>query len=129
MTYAVAAMAVVMALETWCLWRVLRQLDAVGRMEDRVANLAHSMALLIDTTETCFHVVAAQLEREAPRPAAGPAQRATRQRRVVGAARRGQSVTDIAVEEEVAEGEVRLRLHLAEQKKDPERGRHGSVLT
>jgi hypothetical protein len=38
-------------------------------------------------------------------------------------------VTDIAVEEEVAEGEVRLRLHLAEQKTGSERGLHGSVLT
>jgi DNA-binding NarL/FixJ family response regulator len=129
MMYVVAAMAVLMAFESWCLWRVLDRLGVVGRIEDRLATLAHSMALLTDTTETCFQVIAGQLDQERPSQAAGPAERATRQRRVVGAARRGRSVTDIAVDEELAESEVRLRLHLARQKTDSERGRHGSVLT
>lgn len=129
MLYVVAAMAALMAFETWCLWRVLDRLGAVGRFEDRLSTLAHTMALLTDTVEACFQTIAGQLEREPPSQAAWPAGRGTRQRRVVGAARRGRSVSDIAVEEEVAEGEVRLRLHLAEQKTDSERGRHGSVLT
>jgi DNA-binding NarL/FixJ family response regulator len=85
--------------------------------------------LLTDTTETCFQVVASQLEQEPSQKAAPAVGRAARQRRVVGAARRGRSVTEIAVEEEVAESEVRLRLHLAEQDNTPERGPHGSVLT
>ena len=34
MTYAVAAMAVVMVFESWCLWRVLGRLGVVGRVDD-----------------------------------------------------------------------------------------------
>jgi DNA-directed RNA polymerase specialized sigma24 family protein len=113
--YIASAMGLVMAFETWCLWRVLDRLSVLSRFEDRLSTLTHTMTLLTDTTETCFQAVAAQLEQERPARTAAPAERATRQRRVVVAARRGRSVTDIAAAEEVAEGEVRLRLHLAEQ--------------
>jgi DNA-binding NarL/FixJ family response regulator len=112
MMYVVVAMGLLMACETWCLWRVLDRLGALTRVEDRLSTLAHSMALLTDATETCFQAIAGQLDPER-RPA--PVERSTRQRRVVGAARRGRSVTDIAVAEDVAESEVRLRLHLAGQ--------------
>lgn len=114
MIYVASALGLIMAWESWYLWRVLDRLGVLTRVEDRLSTLTHTMALLTDTTETCFQAIAGQLEHERPtRPA--PVERATRQRRVVGAARRGHSVTDIAVAEEVAESEVRLRLHLAEQ--------------
>jgi len=115
MIYIASAMGLVMAFETWCLWRVLDRLGVLARVEDRLSTLAHSMALLTDTTETCFQAIAGELEHERPARLTAPVERATRQRRVVGAARRGRSVTDIAVAEEVAESEVRLRLHLAGQ--------------
>lgn len=130
MIYAIAAMAVVMAGQTWCLWRVLSRLGVVERVEDRLASLTHTMMLLTDTTETCFQVVANQLEAEQAARAGGAAPpRAGRQRRVVTAAKRGKSVGEIAANEEVAEGEARLRLHLAGHDDSSERGRHGSMLT
>jgi hypothetical protein len=126
MTYVIAAMTVMMVVETWCLWRVLVRLGGLDRVEERLASVAHSLELLTDATETCFQVVASQLEG----PKAPGTRRASRQRRVVGAARRGQSVNEIAVEEEVAESEVRLRLHLAERAAEQEgKERHGSMLT
>ncbi len=112
---SVVAVALMLACAIWCLWRVLNRLSVLTRVEDRLSTLTHTMALLTDTTETCFQAIARQLEHERSTPVAAPVERATRQRRVVGAARLGRSVTDIAVAEEVAEGEVRLRLHLAEQ--------------
>jgi hypothetical protein len=115
MIYVASAMGLLMAFETWCLWRVLDRLGVLMRFEDRLSTLAHTMTLLTDTTETCFQAIAGQLEPDRPTRVAAPVERATRQRRMVVAARRGRSVTDIAVAEEVAEGEVRLRLHLAEQ--------------
>ena len=132
MTSVVAVMVVVMAVETWYLWRVLVCLDLLGRrfigpVEDRLSSLTHSLTLLIDTTETCFQVVATQLGQE--QTAATSAERAARQRRMVRAVRRGRSVAEMAADEKVAQGEVRLRLHLAKQDGNKERGRHGSMLT
>jgi hypothetical protein len=125
MTYAVAAMAVVMVFESWCLWRVLDRLGVVGRVEDRLLSLTQTIRLLTDTTETCFQVIAGQLELEQSQRTVSSNGRAVRQRRVVGAARRGRSMTEIAAEEEIAEGEVRLRLHFAEQDGNAEREHHG----
>jgi hypothetical protein len=121
MIYAVAAMAIVLLFESWCLWRVLDRLGALDRFEDRLANLSHTLMLLTDTTETCFQVVANQLEKEQPnRPAAPP--RAGRQRRVVSAAKRGKSMAEIAVDEDVAESEARLRVQLARDQVKGDRG-------
>jgi hypothetical protein len=129
MIYALAVVAVVMVAQTWCLWRVVRRLGAVERVEDRLASLTHTLMLLTDTTETCFQVVANQLEAEqASRASSAPA-RAGRQRRIVAAARRGRPIGEIAAQEEVAEGEARLRLHLAAQDDRSERGRHGTMLS
>jgi hypothetical protein len=127
MLYAIAVLALIVAFETWCLWRVLDRLSVVARVEDRLLTLTHTIALLTDTTETCFQAIAGQLDQ---RPGGVPhegAVRGMRQRRVVGAARRGRSVADIATQEDVAESEVRLRLHLADPDTYAERGQHGSV--
>ena len=103
MIYVASVMGLIMACEIWCLWRVLDRLLVLTRVEDRLSTLTHTMALLTDTTETCFQAIAGQLEYERPTRAAAPVLRATRQRRAVGAARRGRSVTEIAVAVKVAE--------------------------
>jgi hypothetical protein len=129
LTYAIAVLAVVLLFQSWCIWRVLDRLGVLERFEDRLASLSHTLMLLTDTTETCFQVIATQLEKEQSERAASSPGRVGRQRRIVAAARRGRSVGEIAVQEEVAEGEARLRLHLADQGESPERGRRGSMLT
>jgi hypothetical protein len=128
-TYAIAAMAVVVLFLSWCVWRVLDRLSVLERFEDRLASLSHTLMLLTDTTETCFQVIATQLEKEQSERASSSPGRVGRQRRIVAAARRGRSVGEIAAEEEVAEGEARLRLHLADPGEHPERGRRGSMLS
>ena len=111
MTYVMVALVVVSVLETWLLCRIVGRVGALGRIEERLSSLTHTIGLLTDTTETCFNVVAAQLE---PGTVARPAKtRAARQRRVVGAASNGRSVPEIAAAEDVAESEVSLRLALA----------------
>ena len=133
MTYAVAvvaAMVVVTVFNTWCLWRVLDRLGVLRRFEERLSSLTHTLALLTDITEGCFQAVVSQLQQDQSQKAAATVGRVARQRRMVGAARRGRSVPDIAADEEVAESEVRLRLHLAKQGRitEMERGSDGSML-
>ena len=111
LTYITAAVVVVLVVDTWLLCRVAARIGVLSRLEERVSTLTHTIALLTDTTETCFNVVASQLEPgAAPRP---PKPKTTRQKRVVGAASLGRSVSQIAAEEEVAESEVSLRLALS----------------
>jgi DNA-binding NarL/FixJ family response regulator len=116
MTYAVgAAVGVLVALvgaQSWCLWRLVGRMRVLPRVEERVATLVHTVGLLTDTTEACFQSVAARLGGEGPSAGAEAAGRLSRQRRVLGAARRGQAASEIAAQEELAESEVRLRLHM-----------------
>jgi hypothetical protein len=110
MIYVLAVLVAVMVFELWMLYRIAGRLGALGRMEDRLSSLTHTIALLTDTTEGCFNLVAAQLE-----PAARSGRtRTARQRRVVGAASKGRTISDIAADEELAESEVVLRLALDE---------------
>lgn len=93
----------------WLQRRKVRSLDG------RVAHLSAAMALLTDTLEGGLHDVAREVSRLAAQPAAAvaagaPRHRPTTQRRVRGAAKRGQSVRDIAAAEQMSEGEVRLML-------------------
>lgn len=127
MMYLVAGVVVVLAVQAWALWRMAARLRGLTRLEARLATFAHSLTLLTDTTETCFQTLAAQLSQDDLRPLPTPG-RAARQRRVIGAARRGRSIGEIAAREELAESEVRLRLHLAEpQIAGVEGGRHGAM--
>jgi hypothetical protein len=82
----------------WLQRRKVRNLDG------RVAHLSAAMALLTDTLEGGLQPSAAAAVAAAPR------HRTTTQRRVRGAAKRGQSVRDIAAAEQMSEGEVRLML-------------------
>jgi hypothetical protein len=63
--------------------------------------------------------LAAAKDESRPRP------RAATQRRMATASRRGRSVQDIAADEQVSEGEVRLRLQL--EKAQKERNSHASL--
>ena len=85
-------------------------MKALPSLDERVARLTRSVTLLVDTTEGCFDAVSTQIARNddtvTPR-------RQQRQRRVVGAAKRGRTIAQIAAEEDVAEGEVALRVRMA----------------
>jgi hypothetical protein len=129
MMYGLAALLAVMVVELWLLRRrVGVRLGALSKLEDdlevRMASLTRSLELLTDTTESGFNAIAAHLETAPVRLAPT---RTTRQRRVIGAADSGRSVAEIAVQEELAETEVRLRLHLARQSTAQGRNSHGAL--
>jgi Tfp pilus assembly protein PilW len=101
--------------------RLVRALRHTVELESRIARLQEGLNLLTDTTETGFRQVATEVERlssvgapmvtVAPPPATVTRPTAARLR---AATRRGRSVKDIAAAEQVSEGEVRLRLSLAD---------------
>jgi hypothetical protein len=129
----------------WSLWRVRRVLNAVTVIQDRVNTLTNSVALLTDTTESCFRAISMQLQfmqsangRAASRrpsaaapepPVETPGSRKAKQRRVIGAARRGEAVAAIAAREDLAETEVALRLHVGRDQQAAEPKRYGSLLS
>ena len=102
--------------------RLVRALRHTVELESRIARLQEGLNLLTDTTETGFRQVAAEVERlsSTSRPAvvAAPAPAAATARptaaRLRAATRRGRTVKEIAAAEQVSEGEVRLRLSLAD---------------
>jgi len=104
------ALAVCVGFQVWCLRAVRVSLKALPSLDERVARLTRSVTMLVDTTEGCFDAVSTQIARNddtvTPR-------RQQRQRRVVGAAERGRTIAQIAAEEDVAEGEVALRVRMA----------------
>ena len=126
------------------LWRVQRALKVVTAIQDRVNTLTNSVALLTDTTESCFRAVSMQMQfmqSPAGRPAARrplanaeppvetTSARKAKQRRVVGAARRGEPLAAIAAREDLAETEVALRLHVGRDQQSVEPKRYGSLLS
>ena len=129
------------AFGTWSFWRVRRLLAVLPLIEERVTVLSNSVSLLTDTTEDCFKAMAIQLEAmrrgterpngrrppQVPEPVANPSR--GRQRRVVGAARRGEPLNKIAAREEVAEGEVALRVQMSEQEAALQSKRYGDLLS
>ena len=122
MPYLMAAMIGVTLFATWCLRRVLGRLS---RLDERLASVLHTLMLLTDTMEAGFQTLGRPPSNTSERRGSG----ARKQRRVVGAAGRGRSPKEIAAAEELAEGEVHLRLHLAEQDQRLEKRRHGSMLS
>ena len=99
--------------QTFFVWRATRNLARLTAIEARVEKLGDAIALLADTTESAFRAVATEMTRQAPRPATKAAVSAARTRRITRAATKGATIQQIAAAEEVAEGEVRLRLQLA----------------
>jgi len=116
-------LAVVSAIEAWFVWRLAARVNALSRLDDRLETLTRSIHLLTDTAESGFNTMAVQLETTRPSRSTG----AARQRRVVRAAKTGRSVMEIAAQEEVAESEVRLRLHLAHEQKRVEEAVNGAM--
>jgi hypothetical protein len=114
-----AALSVVLLVQGWILWRLLGAVGIVPRMEEKLAHFGDALTLLTETTEGGFRAVASELDRAShsattngvkkpvlPKPTSA---------RMTAAARRGRTVEEIAATEQVSEGEVRLRLHLAKQ--------------
>ena len=110
----IATLTVVSGLQLAAGWLFLRQHRAMQRLNDRISHMLAGVSLLADTTEGGFRDVAQEIERLGSVRAAHPRQRAATQRRITTAARRGQSVQEIAAAEQVSEGEVNLRLQLAD---------------
>lgn len=143
------AVAIALALLTgvagaWMLWRTRRLLRTVSQMDERIASLSNSLALLTDTTEACFRAVSMQMQFMHTQPAqkqtrraaaaaaetAEPASPRTKQRRVVGAARRGEAIAAIAAREQLSESEVALRLHVdGSQPAADDSRRYGALLS
>jgi hypothetical protein len=127
----------------WSLWRVRRLLTVVTVTHDRVNTLTNSVALLTDTTESCFRAVSMQMQFMQATPGRAASRRSTpasegsadttetkaRQRRVVGAARRGEALAAIAAREDLAETEVALRLHVGRDQQAPEPKRYGTLFS
>jgi hypothetical protein len=99
--------------QTWLVWRATRSLARVATIEARLEKFGDAIALLTDTTESAFRAVAIEMTRPAPRTAPRAAVSAARTRRVSRAATKGATIQQIAAAEDVAEGEVRLRLQVA----------------
>lgn len=112
MGYALAALVLVAAVQALMIVRLSKGLQSVGRFGERLAHLAAALELLTDTTEVGLANVAAELERTAQSRTARATPAATN-RRIAHAARRGQSIEDIAAREALSHGEVRLHLQLA----------------
>ena len=112
-----AGLGVVTVLQLALLWRAHRALRRLPALEARADKIADAITLLTDTTESAFRAVASEMSRPAApatRAATTRAASAARTRRVARAAARGTSVEQIAAAEDVAESEVRLRLHMAQ---------------
>ena len=108
------------------IWTHVQQQAAIDRLDDRIAHLMAGVSLLTDTTEGALRDVAVEIGRlAATADGLRPDTRAASRSRINGAARRGRTVQDIAVNEQLSEGEVRLHLQLDKARKD--RTRHASV--
>jgi hypothetical protein len=103
------------SVQAWLLWRLSRMVAASGRLEEKVGHLADALSILTETSEAGFKAVADEMTRRAAAAPPAPAPRSkTPIARIRAAARKGTSIAEIAAAEHMSEGEVRLRLHLAE---------------
>jgi len=101
------------------IWVHVQQQAALDRLDDRVAHLMAGTSLLTDTIEGALRDVAVEVGRLAAMTEGGaPRSGAAGQRRFAGAAKRGQTVRDIAANEQMSEGEVRLHLQLNKSRKE-----------
>ena len=108
------------------IWTHVQQQAAIDRLDDRIAHLLAGVSLLTDTTEGALRDVAIEIGRLAATSDTGRAETpAVSRSRINGAARRGRTVQDIAANEQLSEGEVRLHLQLDKARED--RTRHASL--
>ena len=111
--YIVTGVIVAGLLQAYLLARLVRGLQAMTRTEERVTRFGEALALLTETCEAGFVAMGREMARSTDRPVRSPRARSTT-RRVTEAARRGDSLQQIASTERLSEGEVRLRLLLAD---------------
>jgi hypothetical protein len=111
MTLQLGLFATMLLIQALLAWRAFAAQRALNQVQTRLANQGEALSLLTDTSENGFGAIARELERLATAEAKPGRRPSTR--RVSSAARKGQSVTDIAAAERVSEGEVRLRLSMA----------------
>jgi hypothetical protein len=114
MTLQLGLFATMLLIQGVLAWRLVAAQRALDRVQARLTNHGEALSLLTDTSENGFGAIARELERLAS-PEVKPARRASA-RRVATAARKGQSITDIAAAEQVSEGEIQLRLAMAGQR-------------
>jgi hypothetical protein len=116
-TGIVAGIGVAAVVQTVLVWRATRAIARLSAIEARVERFGDALTLLTDTTESAFRAVAIQMtHRPAIASAVAPAASAARTRRITRAVTRGATIEQVAAAEEVAEGEVRLRLQMADDK-------------
>ena len=115
MNFTIVALTLVGVVQAAAFWYVARGLRRLDRIEARVGHLTDTLSLLTETSESGFRSTAVEIARIAERTAAAaPAASGTTTRRITKAAKKGRTAGEIASDERLAEGEVSLRLHLAE---------------
>ena len=110
---AISVLSVIALAQAILLWRASRSLRRLDAIDERVAKFGEALTLLTDTTESAFRAVATQLVQAPQAPVLTGNKSAARTARVLRASKRGKSVSEIASWEGIAEGEVRLRLQMA----------------
>jgi hypothetical protein len=110
---AVAMLGTIALVQSAVLVHVARLSGRAVRSEDRLTRLHEVLTLLAETSESGFRAVAQEVERLST---SAPARRSTKASvsRMARAAKHGRGVADIAADEQVSQGEVRLRLHLSD---------------
>jgi hypothetical protein len=111
--YVISTLIVVILVQTWLLWRLVGMMGLLRHYDERLSRTAQGLSLLVDTTESGFAMLSNELSKVGTAPAAKAAPRPST-RRIVTAAKKGRPVAEIAALEGLSEGEVRLRMHLAD---------------
>jgi hypothetical protein len=111
-TYAIATLIAVCAVQSWLLWRLTLALGQMTRFEERLSGVTQGLSILVDTSEAGFAMLGHEMGKATAESTRPRSSRSTT-RRVTSAAARGREIWDIAAEQELSEGEVRLRMHLA----------------
>ena len=113
-----AASSVFICVQFGLLLWTLRVMGELSSLRERMGRLVDGLALLTDTTEAGMSALAAEIAQVNRKASpANPATRATVQKRVKDAVRKGERISRIAALESLSESEVRL--HLALSGRDP----------
>jgi hypothetical protein len=91
-----------------------RRLHREQALEQRVSQLREALGMLTDATESGFATLTSRLGLAPESKAPANTRKSASTRRVKAAARRGQSLAQVAAEEGISEGELHLRLSLAD---------------
>lgn len=111
----IGAACLLLIVQIGLLWKNLSVARSLRRSEERIGHLSDALALLTETSESGFRTMAAEIERLATSTGQKREARVSVSR-LSAAARRGRSAADIAAAEGLSEGEVSLRLHLAQHR-------------